>query len=62
MYGVPLLSLDELIARVDAVTLEDVATITAELYAPERFSAACVGTDETLFRRALEPVSPALVA
>jgi predicted Zn-dependent peptidase len=62
MYDVPLLSLDEMLARVNAVTLDDVASIASELYAPERFSAACVGTDEALFRRALEPVSPALAA
>jgi len=62
MYDVPLLSLDELLARVDGVSLEDVATVASELYAPGKFSAACVGTDEALFRKALEPVSPALAA
>ena len=62
MYDVPLLSLDEMLAKVDGVTGEDVATIAAELYDPSRFSAACVGSDEELFRKALEPVSPALVA
>jgi predicted Zn-dependent peptidase len=62
MYDVPLLSLDEMLAAIDAVSLDDVAQIAAEFYAPERFSAACVGTDEALFRRALEPVSPALAA
>ena len=62
MYDVPLLSLDELLAKVDGVTSEDVATIAADLYDPSRFSAACVGSDEDLFRKALEPVSPALAA
>jgi predicted Zn-dependent peptidase len=62
MYDVPLLSLDEMLARVDAVDGDEVAELTAELYEPSRFSAACVGTDEDLFRKALEPVSPALAA
>jgi len=62
MYGVPLLSIDEMLARVDAVGPEDVAAIAAELYDPGRFSAACVGTDEGLFREALAPVSPVLAA
>ncbi|HEX6116478.1 MAG TPA: pitrilysin family protein [Solirubrobacterales bacterium] len=62
MYEVPLLSLDELLARVDSVDGDEVAAIAAELYDPSRFSAAAVGTDEDLFRKALEPVSPALAA
>ena len=62
LYGVPLLSLDEMLAKVDAVDSEQAAQIAAEFYAPDRFSAACVGGDEEVFRRALEPVSPALAA
>lgn len=62
LFDLPLLSLDELIARTEAVTLDDVATLAGELYAPERISAACVGTDEARFRDAVAPVSEALVA
>jgi predicted Zn-dependent peptidase len=62
LYDVPLFSLDEMLERVDAVDTEQAAQIAAEFYAPERFSAACVGGDEEVFRRALEPVSPALAA
>ncbi len=62
LYDVPLLSLDEMLARVDAVSVDEAAEIAAEFYDPARFSAACVGADEAVFRRALEPVSPALVA
>jgi len=62
LMGVPLLSLDEMLAAIDAVTLDDVASLARELFAPERLSAAGVGADEDVFRRALEPVSEALAA
>ncbi|HSJ17995.1 MAG TPA: pitrilysin family protein [Solirubrobacterales bacterium] len=62
LYGVPLLSLDELLARVDAVTKDDLAELAGELYAPEKLSAACIGPDESRFRTAVESVSPALAA
>jgi predicted Zn-dependent peptidase len=62
LMDVPLLTLDEMIAAIDAVTLDDVSALAAELFDPARLSAAGVGGDESLFRQALEPVSPALVA
>jgi predicted Zn-dependent peptidase len=60
LMGVPLLTVDELLARVDAVTLDDVVELARELWAPERLSAAGVGGDESMFRSALEAVSPSL--
>ena len=62
LMGVPLLTVDELLAAFDAVTLDDVNTLARELWQPERMSAAGVGGDESAFRRALEAVSPALAA
>jgi predicted Zn-dependent peptidase len=62
LMDVPLLSLDEMLAAIDAVTVEDVGSLARELLAPDRLSAAGVGADEEVFRRALEPVSPALAA
>jgi predicted Zn-dependent peptidase len=56
LNGVPLLSLDEVVARVDAVTVDDVAELCADLLAPARISAAGIGPDETAFRAALEPL------
>jgi predicted Zn-dependent peptidase len=53
LTGVPLLSLDEILARTDAVTKDDIAEL-GQLYAPERLSAAAVGGDEDVFKRALE--------
>ena len=62
LMGVPLLSLDEMVAATDAVTADDVQALAGELFAPERLSAAGVGGDESIFMRALEPVNPGLTA
>jgi predicted Zn-dependent peptidase len=62
LMGLPVMSLDEILAALDAVTLDDVAELAAELYAPERLSAAGVGASEETFRAALAPVSEALAA
>jgi predicted Zn-dependent peptidase len=52
----PLLSVDEVVARIEAVTADDLAELTDELLVPERLSAAGVGTDEDVFRRGLAPL------
>lgn len=62
LFDVPLLSIDELLAKVDAVSVDDVAELARALYDPERLSAACVGPDEGRFRTAAAHVSEALVA
>jgi predicted Zn-dependent peptidase len=60
LAGLPLLTVDEVIERIDAVTRDDVAGLAGELFAPERLSAAGIGGDESAFRAALGPVSPEL--
>jgi predicted Zn-dependent peptidase len=62
LFDLPIDSLDEMLAKIDAVTVDDLAELAAELYGPERLSAACVGRDQSRFREALAPVSEALVA
>ena len=62
LYGVPLLSLDEMLARVDAVTKDDQSELARELYAPAQLSAACIGPSERRFRAAVAPVNEALAA
>ena len=52
LFGLPLLEVDELVERFDAVTLDDLRELTAELWAPERLSAAGIGPDEDAFRAA----------
>jgi predicted Zn-dependent peptidase len=55
LTGVPLLSIDDVIERIDAVTLDDVAALATELFAPERLSAAGIGGSEERFREAVAP-------
>jgi predicted Zn-dependent peptidase len=52
----PILSVDEVIERIDAVGLDDVSALAAELYRPERLSIAGIGTEEDRFLAALEPL------
>jgi predicted Zn-dependent peptidase len=58
----PLLTLDEVTARIDAVTLEDLAELTDELWAPERICAAGIGPDRERFDAALAEAVPELTA
>jgi predicted Zn-dependent peptidase len=62
LFDLPIDSVDEMLAKIDAVTVDDLAELAAELYGPERLSAACVGRDESRFREAVAPVSESLVA
>jgi predicted Zn-dependent peptidase len=62
LFGTPLLTLDELLVKVDAVTSHDVAELARELYAPDSLSAAAIAPSEERFRSALGPVSEALAA
>jgi predicted Zn-dependent peptidase len=62
MFDVPLLSLDEMLERIDAVSAEEVDQLAAELYDPAGLAAACVGRDEEHFRAAAGSVSETLVA
>ena len=59
MYGLPLLEPDEIMEKIDAVSLDDLRTLTDELWAPERLSAAGIGPDEDVFRSAVAEVTPA---
>jgi len=62
LFDTPLLTLDELLERIDAVTPEDVAELARALYTPDALSAAAIAPDEERFRKALAPVSEALAA
>src|SRR3989440_10471079 len=57
----PLLSLDEVVERIEAVTLDDLAALVGEMWAPERLSAAGIGPEEGRFRKALAEAGPALI-
>ena len=49
----PIYSVDEIVDRIDAVTVEDLRELARELFAPETLSAAGVGAEEDAFLRAL---------
>jgi predicted Zn-dependent peptidase len=52
----PIYSVDEIVDRIDAVTIDDLRELTRELFAPETLSAAGVGAKEDAFLRALAPL------
>ena len=62
LAGAPLLTLDEVVERIDAVTHEDLAALAEELWAPERLSSAGIGPDEGQFEEALAALAGAGVA
>jgi predicted Zn-dependent peptidase len=55
-----ILSLDRIMAEIDAVEPEGLAELAELLLSPERLSAAGIGADEERFLAAVERVSPAL--
>jgi predicted Zn-dependent peptidase len=59
LYGLPLLEIDEIMARIDAVTVEDLRALVDELWAPSSLSAAGIGPDEAAFTDAVASVCPA---
>src|SRR5436190_3667026 len=61
LAGLPLLTVDEVLEKIEAVTMDGVRALSAELFAPATLSAAGIGPDEDAFRASLAPISPALV-
>ena len=58
----PLLTPEQVVKRLEAVTAHEVAELADALLAPERLSAAGIGPDEARFAEAVERVNPALAA
>ena len=56
LNGLPILSVDEVIERIDAVDVAALRELAGELFVPDRLSVACVGPDEEAFRAALRPL------
>ena len=52
----PILELDEVLERIDAVDAKQLAALAGELFDPTRICAAAIGPDEDTFRGALEPL------
>ena len=56
----PILSVDEIVARIDAVQADDLHKLANELFAGQRLSVAGVGANEDLFQEALAPLQAAV--
>ncbi|HXA54791.1 MAG TPA: pitrilysin family protein [Solirubrobacteraceae bacterium] len=52
----PILSVEEVIARLDAVTLDDLRALAQELFRGPELSVAAIGPDEDALREALAPL------
>ena len=59
---VPLLSIEEVVRRLEAVTAEEVAELAGSLFAPAGLSAAGIGPDEGRFHEAVAQINPALLS
>jgi predicted Zn-dependent peptidase len=57
----PLLTPEQIVKRLEAVTAAEVAELAGALLAPERLSVAGIGPDEARFLEAVERVNPALL-
>ncbi len=57
-----LMSLDQVVAEIDAVDAGAVAQLAGVLLAPERLSVAAIGGNEERFRGAVERIAPGLVS
>jgi predicted Zn-dependent peptidase len=59
LSGLKILSLDELIERIDSVEIGQLRELAGELYAPANLSLAGVGPDDGVFAAAIEPLGAA---
>jgi predicted Zn-dependent peptidase len=60
LAGEPVISIDEVIERIEKVTREDLEALVNELWLSERLAVAGIGPDEDRFEEALGSVAPAL--
>ncbi|HSZ70916.1 MAG TPA: pitrilysin family protein [Solirubrobacteraceae bacterium] len=56
LAGLPILSVEEIIARIDAVSVDDVRALADELFGAAGLSVAAIGPDEDALRSALAPL------
>jgi predicted Zn-dependent peptidase len=57
LFGLPLLETEEVMERIDAVTMDDMRSLVDDLWAPGRLSAAGIGPDEDKFCAAVQGVA-----
>jgi predicted Zn-dependent peptidase len=56
LSDLPILSVDEIIERIDAIDATEVHELASELFVGERLSVAGVGAEESVFQEALAPL------
>jgi predicted Zn-dependent peptidase len=56
LCDLPILSVEEIIARIDAVTVEDLRELATDLFRGPSLSVAAIGPDEDALRKALGPL------
>jgi predicted Zn-dependent peptidase len=56
LFELPILSMDEVIERIDAVDITDLEELAGELFTPQRLSVAGVGPGEEEFQAAIAPL------
>jgi len=61
LTGTELLEVDEIVARIDAITAEDVQALGAEFWDPSHLSIAAIGPSEDAVRDAAGRLAPNLV-
>jgi len=54
LAGTPLLSLDEVVGQIEAVTIADLEALVEELWSPERLSVAGIGPAQERFDEAVD--------
>src|SRR5271170_7882237 len=59
LNGLPILSVDEVIERIDSVSISELSELAEELFTAGRLSVACVGPDPEAFETAIGPLSGA---
>jgi len=62
LTGTELLTVDELVERIDAVTAADIQELAASNWQPDQMSVAAIGPDADAIRTAVERLAPELVA
>jgi predicted Zn-dependent peptidase len=60
LNDMPILSVNEMLERIDSVDIGQVREIAADLFSPRSLSVAGVGPDEQRFRAAIEPLGTAV--
>jgi predicted Zn-dependent peptidase len=60
--GTEIISVEETVARVEAVTPEEIAALAGDIFGPDGLSAAGIGPREESFREAVARVNPAALA